>query len=145
MQNKHSWYCCLICVYIDLTTPRQSSLQVIWLCAFHFDISVCFQRSHVKVCFFCKNVFLLQLLLFLKFFFSLKFVIKIIRIYRYSGTFRTDEPGCIMRRNCLNFKFLIFNRHFSINILLTWFCRSWKIIRHVFFLFSIWQKLTELQ
>ena len=37
------------------------------------------------------------------------------------------------------------NGLFSSKILLTWFFRSRKIIRHVFFLFSIWQRLTELQ
>ena len=37
------------------------------------------------------------------------------------------------------------NGLFFSKILLTWFCRSRKIIRHVFFLFSIWQRLTELQ
>ena len=37
------------------------------------------------------------------------------------------------------------NANFASKIPLIWFCRSWKIIRHVFFLFSIWRKLTKIQ
>ena len=61
----------------------------------------------------------------------------LIYISRQSGLFR----GFWFTRTLGN----LYNENFASKILLTWFCGSRKIIRHLFFLFLIWRIFTKIQ